>query len=88
MDILNRESMYSRNFWAGLATQTYVERVVKPLNIITLATSNSACEVKFESCHASTEPLFANDAHETPHDGTPPDAFTCLILRLAFGDGL
>jgi hypothetical protein len=80
--------MYSSNFGAVLATVTYVERVVKPSNVISKGASYSAGMVNLESCHGSTEPLFANDAHETPHDGTPADAFTCLILRLAFGDGI
>ena len=88
MDILNRKSKYSSDFEAVVATVTDVERIMKPLNIIFLGSSDSAGEVNLESCHASTEPLFADDAHETPHDGTPPDAFTCPILRLACGDGL
>ena len=41
---------------------------------------------QLKSCASGIEPLFANYANETPHDGTPSDAFTSLVMRHTDGD--
>ena len=66
--------------------EIYPETASEQCRLIAFGAMRNPGEINLKSCVCWIEPLFADYANETPQDGTPPAAFTSVVLRRAFGD--